>query len=173
MRKNEGGIKIERSYPEPYEWERILFSSNNSAFQVDTLLDCGIRNFEEIGEALILFPKKSPDEYSFTLESEWGGGDFSLHAYADKLGHTTLEVTIQSRAVGQCRISFTTTPSEIHRLGELLLGFSKPKYRGLKWSLEGDNDALMEWDHTESPSKYKEKKNGWTFGPNPDWWNPG
>lgn len=190
---DEVGIEIERSHPGEYNWERILFSASNGDCQGDTFLDCGIGNFEEIGKALSLFLKKSPDEYSYTLESEWGGGDFTLHAYADKLGHTNLEITIKS-AHDERRFLIPVEPAAIHRLGELVLEFSRPKYRLLRWSLNPDNDALVEFEYPkQEQSKLKhpkldpateewerlrrkhlkpeEGKTGWTFGPN-DWYVP-
>ena len=61
---DEVGIKIERSYQGDGEWERILFSVTIGDCHVETFLDCGEENFKEIGKALMVFPKKRPDEYS-------------------------------------------------------------------------------------------------------------
>jgi len=177
---DEIGIKIERSYSKPYEWEYIEFSASNGDSQGATFLDCGEHDFKKFGKALSLFPKKIPDEYSYTIESEYDTVDFTLHAYTDKLEHTTLEIGTKSHddVDDEYRILILAEPSAIHRLGELLVEFSKPKYRLLKWSLSPDNDVLVEWEHpkqdSRKPPKTKEGKKGWTFGreavkKNSDW----
>ena len=174
---DEIGIKIERSYSKPYEWEYIEFSASNGNFQGGTFLDCGAHDFKTIGKALGLFPKKIPDEYSYTIESEYDTVDFTLHAYADKLENTTLEIGIKGPD-DECRILIATETSAVHRLGGLLFEFSKPKYRLLKWSLTSNNDAVVEWEYpkgdSRKPPNTKEGKKGWTFGreavkKNSDW----
>jgi hypothetical protein len=143
---DEVGIKIERSYQGDGEWERILFSASIGDCHDDTSLDCGEGNFKEIGNALRVFPKKRPDEYSCTLESEYGSGDFKLHAYADKLGHTNLEIVIERADNNERRFLIPAEPAAIQRLGELFLKFSKPKYRLGIWSLNPDSVTLLEWE---------------------------
>jgi hypothetical protein len=103
---------------------------------------------------------------------------------------------------GEVLVSFKVEHLAIHRLGELLLKFSERhradllKYRILRWSTNPDKDELVEFEHPKSESlkrhemdpafaewerlkkkhptpEEKKRKKGWTFGPNPDWWNPG
>ena len=77
---DEIGIKIERNYQGDGEWEHIFFSVSIGDCHDDTSLDCGEGNFKEIGKTLMVFPKKRPDEYSCTLESEYGSGDYRPHS---------------------------------------------------------------------------------------------
>ena len=50
---------------------------------------------------------------------------------------------------GECRFSIMAEPWAIHRLGELILRFSDSKYCALKWSLNSDDDELVEWEPLE------------------------
>ena len=74
-----------------------------------------------------------------------------VRAYTtDNQGHTALQVVMNNKDdapdEGECRFSIMVEPWAIHRLGELVLKFSDSKYFALKWSLNPDNDELVEWE---------------------------
>jgi hypothetical protein len=54
----------------------------------------------------------------------------------------------------ECKFSIEVEPWAIHRLGELLKEFSTLKYSHLRWSLNPDNDLLIE-DKNALPWWYK------------------
>jgi hypothetical protein len=152
LKMEEIGIEINLGY-EDDTMLCLQFTANNGRFQGQFLWYCYPNELKEIGNALSTFPKKVPDEYLFELGSPQDRVNylynFALHAYTyDKSGHSALEITIKVNydkpEEEECRFSIKAEAWAFHRLGEQIIEFSKLKYSLLKWSLNPDNDILLE-----------------------------
>jgi hypothetical protein len=154
---DEIGITINRNDSEGTILEginaNVTIEANNGEFQGK--LGCYITHtqFEIIGKALSSFPSKIPDNYSFENNGELIDDGyysyFKLDASSNKLGKCVITVYLKKNVLmtkleGECRLSIMAEPWAIHRLGELLKEYSKLKYVSLVWSLNPDNDLLIE-----------------------------
>ena len=147
------GIRIMR-FEQVVPEESNLFWASNGLFQGGIRLHLDRGHLERIAKTLSPFPDKIPGECSYSIGSKRpdDNSDYlMLRAYmADNQGHTALQVVMNNKEdgpdEGECRFSIMAEPWAIHRLGELILRFSDSKYCALKWSLNADNDELMEWE---------------------------
>lgn len=149
---DEIGIDIRLGFEDEYILA-LPFRVNNGRFQGQLLWYCYPEELKKIGNALSPFPEKVPDEYLFEVGSPKPEDNmvfyFMLRAYTYDLGgHCALEIAIKINwdkpKQEECRFSIEAEPWAIHRLGELLKEFSTLKYSYLKWSLNSDNDLLIE-----------------------------
>ena len=146
-------IKIVRHpYEEPYHLN-LVFSASNGTFS--GLLDyyCNSSDIKDLGIILSKFPRKAKDEYIYKIGSPDPRDNFAyffvLRAYTiDMTGHCALQIRIDNNRETPyeeaCCFSIKVIPTELIRLGKLLLTFSKLKHKELNWSVSGDSDSLIE-----------------------------
>jgi hypothetical protein len=147
------GITIVRQNQD-FDEDLVFFWERNEVFQGGIRLLLNKSHVKGIGKALSPFPDKIPGECSYSIgskRSEDKSEYLMLRAYtADKQGHTALQINMNNKSdtpdEGECSFSIMAEPWAIHRLGELTLRFSDRKYRALNWSLNADEDVLVEWD---------------------------
>ena len=150
------GIEIGRDWAWSASWEEEGWvwandGSSQGKIVTDYWEDRGQEHLIKMGKALRRFPKKVPGQYSREVREKADFPYFVLRAHADNPEHIFLEIILKSRAEEERCISFTVEPSAIHRLGELLLEFSKWerhsfKYHILRWSPNPNNDELVEFE---------------------------
>jgi|GEM_PF-831694 hypothetical protein len=147
------GIEIIRRPCEEPHYLHIIFTARNEGFQGHLEFYCKPSDIEQIGKALIPFPKQIADEYVFNYGSSNPSDRFayyfSLGAYIfNNQGHSALRIIIidftKRPEKEECHFSIIAEPWAIHRLGVLLVEFSKLKHSVLKWSLNPDDNALLE-----------------------------
>jgi hypothetical protein len=149
---NEVGIEIKLGFEDEHMLN-LIFTAYNGRFQGQLEWYCYPEELKEIGSAFSPFPAKIPDDYLY--ENGKPENDivylyyFAVHAYTiDRSGHCALEITIKANwdkpRQEHCSFSIEAEAWAIHRLGELLKKFSTLKYSFLKWSLNPDNDLLVD-----------------------------
>jgi len=146
-------IKIKKiPYEEPYHLN-LIFSASNGLFCGHLDFYCSVDDIKRLGKVLSIFPREASDEYIYKIGSPNPKNNcayfFQLRAYTiNMIGHCALQIRINNNEEkadeGACRFSIKVEPTELNRLGELLLTFSKLRHKELNWSLSGDLDSLIE-----------------------------
>jgi hypothetical protein len=145
------GIEINRyPYEEPYAIN-LVFSANNGVFRGQLNLLCSPDELIKMGQGFATFPKNIPDEFLYEYGSKNPKDNFAyyfaLRAYTiGQIGQCALEVIIEDRLEepdAGCHFSIETEPWGFHRLGKSILKFAELKHTTLTWSLNSDDDELL------------------------------
>lgn len=132
-------------YEEPH-LTQLEFIVSNGAFSATADFYCNVDTIGEIGDALIAFPKRIPDEFMFEHGSEDPSERcyryFKLRAYTlGPRGHVGLQVRVNLNNAppneGIAEFSFQAEPSQIHNLGLLMKRFMDLEHLELQWDLSG------------------------------------
>jgi hypothetical protein len=150
------GIEITRFWAAPNDNE-FRFKANDGIRQRSILINLSSRHWTSVGKALISFSESSRSEYYFKIQSHrhmmpylnhrpW----FVIRALRTTSPNTALQITMNFekihtfRSMGERSSLILAEPLAINRLGKLLIEYSQPRYRLLKWSVKGDVDEVKE-----------------------------
>ncbi len=134
-------------YEEPYHTE-LQVQASNGRYTGDINFYCAVDDLQEIGQSLIEFPSKVPDEYRY----EYGSDDptkrwyshFMLRAYTtDAVGHCALQLVMNlNRAEpdeGSCSFSIKVEEAaQICRLGRLFQRLREKPATSFRWTLASE-----------------------------------
>lgn len=139
-------------YEEPYhlhlEWQ---VTNGDFAACIDTYANAD--DLIAIGQGLLNFPSRVPDEFSYEYGSENPQARFYryflMRAYTvGNRGHCGLQFVLNLNQAepeeGKCTFSIQTEPASLNRLGELFLRFRELGHLELRW---GSEEASLNETH--------------------------
>jgi hypothetical protein len=154
---DEVGIEIIRKYPhDPYLvglQANMIITASDGEYQGKLGAYIPDSEIERISKPLVTFVDKFPNKFSYeknsSLDDESVKSYFNLTILSDKQGECVITITLKrydgwTEFKQECLFSIRVEPWAIHRLGELLKKYSTAKYSFLKWSLNADEDLLVE-----------------------------
>jgi hypothetical protein len=167
------GIEIERIFQQTSHDDEAVIKVSESLSDEDeipVLLD----NFDwqGVGKKLTSFRNDSTRRCSFKFDLDYpiitnrdhfvefrvltltkGTGDLAL-----QIAYPVSAEEGKNKANEKKSFLFTVSPLAIHSLGKLLLEYSDTRYRFLKWSVKGDVNGLVQWEHLvkKAPQKIED-----------------
>lgn len=152
------GIEITRLWAVPHDNE-FRFKAHDGIRQPPIFINLSSRHWKSIGKALISFSASSRSEYSFKIRSHPHTFPYLNHRpwfvfrvlRSTSIEHNTaLQITMNFEKIhnlsrmGERSSLILVEVSAIIRLGKLLIQYSQPRYRLLRWSIKGDIDEVKE-----------------------------